>query len=274
VSGNPGLDGAAAVVTGAAQGLGLAIAWRLAEAGVRVVLADRQEDKAAEAAAALIAEGLTASSACVDVTQAESVNDLLQRSAALHGRLDIVVNSAGVGQHLAPIADLDEAEWARTLAVNLTGTFLVCRAAARIMSAQQSGAIVNLASINGENPAPMAAAYNASKAGVISLTKTLAIELAPDGVRVNAVSPGPVPTEFNEAVMAQRAEMQGITSAEMVERIRAAIPLGRWGEPGDIAGGVVFLCSRDAAWITGEVLRISGGLSGVSSPPPRRAVRA
>ena len=152
----------------------------------------------------------------------------------------------------------------------LTGAFYCCRAAARIMERREAGAIVNVSSINGQNPAALAAAYNVAKAGVISLTRTLALELAAYGVRVNAVCPGPVYTEFNKRVMAQRRESLGIDEDEMIERVRAAIPLGRWGEPEDIARTVAFLCSPDSAWITGEILRVSGGLEGVSATPPKR----
>ena len=117
----------------------------------------------------------------------------------------------------------------------------------------------------------MVAAYNIAKAGIISLTRTLALELAAYGVRVNAVCPGPVYTEFNQRNMAQRRVTLGISEEEMIERIRTAIPLGRWGEPEDIAQGVAFLCSPAASWITGEVLRVSGGMEGVSATPPKRA---
>ena len=139
------------------------------------------------------------------------------------------------------------------------------------MERQWSGAIVNIASINGQHPAALVAAYNVAKAGVISLTRTLALELAAYGVRVNAVSPGPVYTEFNRTVMAQRCRSLELSEDQMIERIRASIPLGRWGEASDIASAVAFLCSKEASWITGEVLRVSGGLHGVSAAPPRRA---
>ena len=138
------------------------------------------------------------------------------------------------------------------------------------MENQEGGSIVNVASINGQNPAALVAAYNVAKAGVISLTRTLALELAAYGVRVNAVCPGPVYTAFNRTVMAQRCESLRITENEMIERVRSAIPLGRWGEPGDIARVVAFLGGPDSAWMTGEVIRVSGGLEGVSAAPPKR----
>ena len=138
------------------------------------------------------------------------------------------------------------------------------------MERQESGSIENLASINGQNPAALVAAYNVAKAGVISLTRTLAVELAAYGVRVNAVSPGPVYTDFNRSNMLQRSRSLDISEEEMIERVRAAVPLGRWGEPTDIASAGAFLCSPDAAWITGEILRVSGGMEGVSAAPPKR----
>ncbi len=139
------------------------------------------------------------------------------------------------------------------------------------MERQESGCIVNIASINGQNPAALVAAYNVAKAGVIMLTRTLALELAAYGVRVNAVSPGPVYTEFNKTVMDQRRRSLNITEEEMIERIRKAVPLGRWGEPSDIAQGVAFLCGPASSWMTGEILRVSGGLEGVAAAPPKRS---
>ena len=124
--------------------------------------------------------------------------------------------------------------------------------------------------MNGITPAAMVSAYNASKAGVISLTRTLALELAAYGIRVNAIAPGPIYTDFNRQVMAQRADSLGIGEAEMIERVRGAVPAGRWGEPEDIAHMAVFLASDQAAWITGEVYRVSGGMEGVSAAPLRR----
>ncbi len=142
------------------------------------------------------------------------------------------------------------------------------------MEEQESGSIVNISSINGQNPAALVAAYNVAKEGVISLTRTLALELAAYSVRVNAVCPGPVYTEFNRSNMAQRSKTLDLTEEQMIERIRGAIPLGRWGEPEDIANGVAFLCSPASSWITGEILRVSGGMEGVAAAPPRRARNA
>jgi len=260
-----------AVVTGAAQGLGLGTAAELGHLGAHVVLADLQKEKVEAAAENLAEQGLSVESAVIDITDSEAVETLFHRVVADHGRLDVLVNNAGMGQDVCAISQLSDEHWDLVLRVTLTGTFYCCRAAAKIMEDQEAGAIVNVASINGQNPAALVAAYNVAKAGVISLTRTLAMELAAYGVRVNAVSPGPVYTDFNKKVMAQRCESLDIAEQEMINRVRGAVPLGRWGEPEDIAHGIAFLCSPAAGWITGEVLTVSGGLSGVSAAPPKRA---
>lgn len=264
------LVGFNAVVTGAAQGLGLGIAEQLGRDGAMVAIADVQLDKAQAAAQALRDQGLAVEAERLDIAQSADVDRFFDAFAQRRGRLDILVNNAGVGQTVGPIVALSDEEWARVLQVTLTGTFYCCRAAGRLMEQQESGCIVNLASINGQQPAALVAAYNVAKAGVISLTRTLALELAAYGVRVNAVSPGPVYTEFNRRVMAQRCGSLGISEEQMIERVRSSIPLSRWGEPADIAAAVAFLCSPAAGWITGEVLRVSGGLEGVSASPPKR----
>jgi 3-oxoacyl-[acyl-carrier protein] reductase len=259
-----------ALVTGAAQGLGLGIAEQLARDGAAVIIADISVERAKASAADLGERGLNVRAEYLDVADSGAVNAVFERLSGDGGTLDILVNNAGVGQTVAPVVQLTDEEWERVLKVTLTGAFYCCRAAGRIMERQESGCIVNIASINGQNPAALVAAYNVAKAGVISLTKTLALELAAYGVRVNAVAPGPVYTEFNRTVMAQRCRSLNITEEQMIERIRQAVPLGRWGEPADIAQCVAFLCSPEASWITGEVFRVSGGLEGVSAAPPKR----
>ena len=264
------LDGQIAVVTGGAQGLGLGITRQLAGDGARVVIVDRQEDKARQEADVMQGEGLAVRAVGLDITDSAAVATFFDGLATEEGRVDILINNAGAGQQVAPVVELEDAEWHRVMDVTLTGSFYCCRAAGRIMEEQEAGSIVNISSINGQNPAALVAAYNVAKAGIISLTRTLALELAAYGVRVNAVCPGPVYTEFNQRNMAQRRVTLGLSEEDMIERIRAAIPLGRWGEPEDIAQGVAFLCSPAAAWITGEVLRVSGGMEGVSATPPKR----
>ena len=264
------LNGSIAVVTGAAQGLGLGIVEQLARDGATTIIADLQLEKAETEADRLRSDGLKVHAAHLDITDSTEVTTFFEKVVSEHGRLDILVNNAGVGQKVTPIVELSDEEWDRVLNATLTGAFYCCRTAGGVMERQEQGCIVNVASINGQNPAALVAAYNVAKAGIISLTKTLALELAAYGVRVNAVSPGPVYTEFNRSNMAQRCQTLNITEDEMIERIRGAIPLGRWGEPTDIARGVAFLCSPQASWITGEVLRVSGGMEGVSATPPKR----
>ena len=265
-----GLDGLITVVTGAAQGLGLGIAEQLARDGATVIIADLQLEKAETQARQLQEDGLKVQAAHLDITDSAGVMAFFDSVVSEHGQLDILVNNAGVGQKVTPVVELSDEEWDRVLKATLTGAFYCCRAAGGIMERQESGCVVNVASINGQSPAALVVAYNVAKAGIISLTRTLALELAAYGVRVNAVSPGPVYTEFNRTGMAQRCKTLNITEEEMIERIRSSIPMGRWGEPIDIARGVAFLCSPAASWITGEVLRVSGGLEGVSATPPKR----
>ncbi|MDP6111060.1 MAG: SDR family NAD(P)-dependent oxidoreductase [Planctomycetota bacterium] len=264
------LQGQVAVVTGGAQGLGLGIAKELALRGAAVTIVDLQEEKAQRVAEDLRSQGLVIEASALDVTDSPAVTRCFDTIAESQGRLDILVNCAGIGQKVSPVVELDDAEWQKVIDITLTGTFYTCRAAARHMEKRGTGSIVNLASINGQNPAALVAAYNVAKAGVIMFTRSLALELAAYGVRVNAVSPGPVYTDFNKTVMAQRCETLGLTEEQMIEKIRGAIPLGRWGEPEDIANAVAFLCSPNTSWMTGEVLRVSGGLEGVAAAPPKR----
>ena len=266
------MDGLVAVVTGAAQGLGLAMGERLASDGATVILADLQLDKAESEAKRLRQNNLSVQAAMLDVADSAGVAAFFGGVVDKHGRLDILVNNAGVGQVVTPIVELSDEEWQRVLNITLNGTFYCCRAAAAIMEKQESGSIVNISSINGQNPAALVAAYNVAKAGVIMLTRTLALELAAYGVRVNAICPGPVYTEFNKSVMNQRRQSLDVSLDEMVGRIQKAVPLGRWGEPEDIAHSVAFLCDPASSWITGEVLRVSGGMEGVSATPPKRPV--
>jgi NAD(P)-dependent dehydrogenase (short-subunit alcohol dehydrogenase family) len=263
------LRGRVAIITGAGQGLGKAMAQRLAGEGALVVIADLREDAANQTASQIEAEGARALAMRTDVTQASDVAEMVRRTLSEMGRLDIVVNNAGIGPNVFPIVELPEEEWTKVLAVNLTGTFLCCREAARHFMAQEGGSIINISSINGLSPSVFVAAYNVAKAGVISLTKTLAMELAVYGVRVNSICPGPVYTEINQKLMPQRAEILGITVEEMVERVRSGVPLGRWGEPEDIAAAVAFFASDDAAFITGEVLTVAGGMAGAVTSAPR-----
>jgi NAD(P)-dependent dehydrogenase (short-subunit alcohol dehydrogenase family) len=264
------LVGQVAIVTGGGQGIGEAIAARIAGEGASVVVADLNLESATRVVRAIEQNGGRGLACATDVSDPESVAGMVREAVAKFGDLDILVNNAGIGQNIMPAVDLSLEEWNRIMAVNLTGTLLCSREAAKHFMEKESGRILNISSLNGLSPAPLCIAYNVSKAGVISLTKTMAYELAPYHITVNAVCPGPVYTDFNRKVMSQRAAIAGVDEAEMVAKVAASIPLGRWVEAEDVAKAVVFLVSDESSYITGEVLTVSGGLSGVSGAVPKR----
>ena len=235
------LDGRTALVTGAASGLGRAIALGFAGAGASVVAADRD---------AKAVEGLAAEAGATSLVLDVRDGDAVDRALAALPRLDVVVNSAGVSGS-APSVSLDETAWRDTLDVNLTGTFLVCRAAAPRLVEAGGGTIVNLASDLGLVGFPGMAAYTASKGGVVQLTRSLALEWGPDGIRVNALAPCTFETPM---VVAARAERP-----ERFDRFLAATPLGRFGRPEEIVGPALFLASDASSMVTGHVLAVDGG---------------
>src|ERR1039458_4640820 len=262
-----------AIVTGGAQSIGFGICEALGAAGCEVIIADIRKERLQQSSEKLLARGYSCHTVDVDVTKEESVRAMVEQIKANHGRIDILVNCAGGPPHGGPLLRLSAMEWSRVLDVNLFGVFLCCREVGALMVQQESGKIINIASLNAVSPAALSVSYNVAKAGVVSLTQTLAAELAPFGVNVNAISPGPISTEFHDTVMPQRAATLGITREAMVERVRASIPLGRWGKPEDIANVVLFLASQQSEWMTGQNLIVAGGLTGVSAAPPKQVVR-
>ncbi len=243
------LQGQVALVTGSARGVGLAIGTALARASATVVLADLDGPAVAAAADRLAAAGATAVAAQLDVADVAAARRCVREQHARFGRLDILVNNAGICP-LAEIEDVSEALWDRTLAVNLKGVFFVSQAATPIFKQQRSGRIVNVASISGKSGGAMPVTpYAASKAGVISLTKSFAAHLAPYQVNVNAVAPGPLDTDLTRA-----------WSPESRERLVNAIPWHRFGTAEEVAAAVAFLAGPAASYITGATLDVNGGL--------------
>ena len=243
------LEGKVALVTGAAGGLGAPIAEGLAEAGAYLVCADSAEAPNRALAQRLGAE--RAEAVPVDVRDEASVQVLAERAAAISGTVDVLVTCAGIGGR-GPAADYDDGTWADVIDVNLTGAFRTCRAVGRRMIAQRNGgAIVNIASVVGEVGFAGSVGYQASKGGVIQMTRTLAVEWAPHRVRVNAVSPGHVATPL--------VRRQWELEPELKDYFESRTPLGRLAEPVDMVGAAVFLAGPASAMVTGQILAVDGG---------------
>ncbi len=250
-------DGQVALVTGAAQGIGLATARAFLESGARVVVNDRTAERARSGVEHLGGPRPELLACSADVTQSDQVNTMIEEIARTFGRLDMVVNNAGL-YPVTPVLEMPEEEWDRVLAVNLKGPFLVSQAAARQMVHQgQGGRIVNISSGSYKVGRLGCAHYCASKAGVVMLTQVLATELAPHKIRVNSVAPGLV--DVPESLTPVTPEFAAAT--------RRIIPAGRLGGPDDIARAVVWLCSDEAEYITGAMLSVDGGLSAGRLPP-------
>ncbi len=282
--------GKVAIVTGAGQGIGRAIALRLAREGAHVVIAEYNAANAAAVAQEIAAAGGRALAYPVDIADAAAGQKMVDDVAAQLGRLDILVNNAGVIQ-TKPMLELTEADWDRVLDVNLRGTFFLIQAAARQMIRQlpealraaaatpadimkmktaepeadlsqfapSYGKIVNLSSIAGRRGRPLQTHYAASKAAIINLTQSAALALAPYRINVNAVCPGVVMTPMWQQIDAERGRLFGARPGEAMANFINTVPLKRAAVPEDVAGAVAFLCSADADYITGQALNVDGG---------------
>ena len=248
-----------ALVTGAARGIGLAVAKRFLADDWRVVLLDIEDDLLEKSVAALAEPDVTMAVTC-DVSDANAVTTAFAAIERRFGRLDALVNNAGIAV-FTPLMETSEADWNRVIKVNLTGPFLCSKAAVPLMRERGGGAIVNITSISGLRASTLRSAYGTSKAGLAHLTKQLAVELASLGIRVNGVAPGPVDTAMAKAVH----------SPEIRADYHDAIPLNRYGLEEELAEAVFFLCSDRASYITGQILAVDGGFdaAGIGLPTLR-----
>ena len=243
------LEGKTAIVTGGASGFGAGMALKFVAEGAQVMLADINHDLAIETAAAL---GSSARAQHTDVTDAASVQAMVDTAPTEWGHIDIMINNAGVTHLPAALEEVTEADFDRVMAVNMKAVYLTTRAILPVMKAQKSGVILNIASTAGVSPRPRLNWYNASKGWLITATKAMAVELAPDGIRVNALNPVAGETPVLNSFM-------GEDTPEMRAKFLATIPLGRFSTAEDMGNAACFLCSDEASMITGVAMEVDGG---------------
>ncbi len=246
------LENKVALVTGGTRGIGEAIARAYAAAGAKVVVASRKQEGCDRAAAAIREAGGDAHGVAFHAGELEQIPKLVEATIAKYGRIDVLVNNAATNPHFGPLLTVERAQWDKTFDVNLRGYFELARAVANhLIDRGAKGSIVNVASIVALSGAPLQGVYGMTKAAVVSMTQTLAVELAPSGVRVNAVAPGLVDTKFAAAI---------VHNPDIVQRVVERTPMRRYAQPHEIAGAALFLASDAASFVTGHTLVVDGGL--------------
>ena len=266
-------DGQVALVTGGGSGIGRGIADLLATLGAHVVLASRKLERVEAAAAEIRAAGGKASAVTVDVREPERVQEMMATVQTAQGRIDLLVNNAA-GNFYAPSESLSPNAWKSVIEIDLYGTFFCSQAVLPVMRAGGGGSIVNISMTLHYRGWPLMAHATAAKAGIDALTRTLALEWAKDRVRINAIAPGPIPTEGVRKAFTPPPTVDGVPDVFAVEKAmeayaRKSIPLQRWGQPADIANMVAFLASPAGSWITGAIMVVDGGEWLAKAPPPR-----
>ena len=246
------LEGKVAVITGASRGIGRAIALQFAQAGAKVVVSSRKLESVQAVASEIASSGGEALAVEAHVGRSGDVQTLVQVTMDAYGRLDIAVNNAATNPHFGPLLTADEGQWDKILDTNAKGVFRLCKAVAPHMEAQGAGKIINMASIAGLRPSPGMGVYGISKAAIIMLTQVLALELGPANIQVNAIAPGVIKTRFSQLLW---------QTPQISEPILAHLPLGRFGEPQDIAGLALYLASAASDYVTGGVFLVDGGMS-------------
>jgi NAD(P)-dependent dehydrogenase (short-subunit alcohol dehydrogenase family) len=254
------LSGKVAIVTGGTRGLGLRIAATLVKAGAQVVITGRDPDALATATAVLDPTGDAAVGIDCDIRDELAVANLVSGARARFGRIDLLVNNSGIAGPTAPLWETPTQQWLDTITTNVIGTFLCCRAVLPTMIGQRRGSIVTIGSMTGKRPLYGRTGYASSKTALIGLTRTLAMEAGPYGVRVNLVSPGPLEGERIQRVFDAQAATRGISAEDARREMVSESPLARLVPPDDVASVVAFLASDASASITGEDLNVSAGI--------------
>jgi NAD(P)-dependent dehydrogenase (short-subunit alcohol dehydrogenase family) len=246
------IQGKIAIVTGASRGIGQSIAEEMAKAGAKVVLASRKQEDLDKVVAGIRDNGGDAIAIAAHTGKKDTLLDLAKKTVDHYGGVDILVNNAATNPHFGPMLEAEDSIWTKTIEVNVMGNVWLSQAVVPLMRQAGGGKIINVASVNGLNPGHFQGIYSATKAAVISLTKTLAMELGSDNIQVNAVAPGLIQTKFAQVLW---------ENDKMLDHVLTRTPLGRIGQPVDIAGLVLWLASPASSFVTGGVFVADGGMT-------------